>query len=90
MTTNGHTYPYTDEIWRAIADYLTGYFDDERDQLYAAGAAAQVDVEGLSVRSYKCQFCGQDSPADEWRHGGQTCPKCGRDYSWLLAQDSEE
>lgn len=39
---------------------------------------------------YKCQFCGEESPIKEWGKDGQTCPKCGKKYDWMLAQDSEE
>ncbi len=41
------------------------------------------------VLQYKCQFCGQSSPIAQWTNRRQTCPKCGRDYDWRLAQDSE-
>jgi len=39
-------------------------------------------------RIYKCQFCEYEG--DGWLNDGQTCPKCGKNYDWLLAQDSEE
>ena len=29
---------------------------------------------------YKCEFCGVEKPADEWRMGGYQCPHCGRIY----------
>jgi len=44
----------------------------------------------LTELKYRCQFCEQSSPIAEWTNERQTCPKCGEDYSWLLAQDSEE
>ena len=37
---------------------------------------------------YKCQFC--DYEGDGWLEKGQKCPKCGKKYDWLLAQESEE
>ncbi len=37
---------------------------------------------------YKCQFCSYEGSG--WLNKGQTCPKCGKDYDWQLAQDSEE
>ena len=36
----------------------------------------------------KCQFCGYVGKG--WLNEGMTCPKCGKDYDWSLAQDSEE
>ena len=39
---------------------------------------------------YRCQFCGQDSPARQWKKLKDKCPKCGEEYNVLLAQDSEE
>jgi hypothetical protein len=40
------------------------------------------------IIGYICQFCGRESPPKSWKDN--KCPKCGREYSWLLAQDSEE
>ena len=37
---------------------------------------------------YRCQFCGKTSPVKDWKKN--TCPRCGADYDWLAAQDSEE
>lgn len=37
--------------------------------------------------TFKCQFCGYESK--NWRNKGQACPECGKEYSWVLAQDSE-
>lgn len=38
---------------------------------------------------YRCQFCGKRTPARDWLNKKQTCPECGKDYDWVLAQDSE-
>jgi len=51
------------------------------------------EVKPIEVRAtggYRCQFCGETSPVKEWKNQGATCPKCGRDYDWLLAQESED
>jgi len=40
--------------------------------------------------TYRCQFCGKSSIVSEWGNGGDDCPKCGKTYDWMLAQDSEE
>ena len=40
--------------------------------------------------TYRCQFCGETSPASQWGKDEDTCPKCGEKYDALLAQDSEE
>jgi len=37
---------------------------------------------------YRCQFCGYEGKG--WLEGSFVCPKCGRKYDALLAQDSEE
>jgi hypothetical protein len=39
--------------------------------------------------NYRCQFCGQESPAVLWVPMDK-CPKCGRLYDAMLAQDEEE
>jgi anaerobic ribonucleoside-triphosphate reductase len=36
----------------------------------------------------RCQFCGYFG--GEWVNEGMICPACGKNYDWLLAQDSEE
>jgi rRNA maturation endonuclease Nob1 len=40
------------------------------------------------VETYRCQFCEKESPVTKWTK--DRCPKCGRVYDVLLAQDSEE
>lgn len=40
------------------------------------------------MSKYRCQFCGEESPAKEWKN--DVCPECGRKYDCILAQDSEE
>lgn len=37
---------------------------------------------------YRCQFCGKESRKSEWKD--DKCPKCKREYDWMIAQDSEE
>ena len=38
--------------------------------------------------TYRCQFCGQDSAVEEWR--SDECPKCGRKYDAMLAQEEDD
>jgi rRNA maturation endonuclease Nob1 len=37
---------------------------------------------------YTCQFCEKTSPAKEWKKK-DACPKCGRLYDAMLAQETE-
>lgn len=37
---------------------------------------------------YRCQFCEALSPAKDWQ--GDTCPKCGEKYDYLLAQEGDD
>jgi Zn finger protein HypA/HybF involved in hydrogenase expression len=39
---------------------------------------------------YRCQFCGQESQAKEWKARKDKCPKCGREYDAMLAQETED
>lgn len=39
---------------------------------------------------YICQFCGQRSPAREWKKNKDVCPKCGKKYDYVMAMDCEE
>lgn len=41
-----------------------------------------------SRQKIRCQFCGYFGKG--WKKGGDQCPKCGRMYSWLAAQDEED
>lgn len=36
----------------------------------------------------RCQFCGEESPKKEWGKD-DVCPKCGKPYNAILAQDEE-
>lgn len=40
------------------------------------------------ISTYICQFCGKETPAKDWKDN--KCPKCKRQYNYMLAQDSEE
>jgi Zn finger protein HypA/HybF involved in hydrogenase expression len=40
------------------------------------------------IDTYRCQFCGKESPARQWKQ--DKCPRCKRKYDVLMAQDSEE
>lgn len=37
---------------------------------------------------YKCQFCEAESPAADWKDNA--CPKCGRKYDCILAQEGDD
>jgi Zn finger protein HypA/HybF involved in hydrogenase expression len=37
---------------------------------------------------YRCQFCEQESPARDWK--SDKCPKCGRAYDPILAQEGDD
>lgn len=39
-----------------------------------------------SKQRYICQFCGYDGIG--WKDRGDLCPKCGRRYDYVFAQDS--
>lgn len=39
------------------------------------------------MTEYKCQFCGYVGGG--WFKNGMVCPKCGKAYEWILAQDTE-
>jgi Zn finger protein HypA/HybF involved in hydrogenase expression len=39
---------------------------------------------------YKCQFCEEMSPAAEWKKRQDKCPKCGREYDCILAQEGDD
>jgi hypothetical protein len=41
-----------------------------------------------TVAVYRCQFCGEESLAKQWQK--DACPRCGRLYGAMLAQDDEE
>jgi rRNA maturation endonuclease Nob1 len=50
----------------------------------------EVSIGGLTVpETWQCQFCGKEYPELEWVGAGDRCPTCGREYDYLLAQDSE-
>lgn len=39
---------------------------------------------------YRCQSCGETSPAREWKKLGDDCPKCGAAYDPILAQEGDD
>lgn len=43
--------------------------------------------KGKKRTGYRCQFCGEHSPAKEWK--ADICPKCDKPYDAILAQDEE-
>lgn len=38
----------------------------------------------------KCQFCPYKGRIKTWLNKGNTCPACGRDYDYLLAQEMDD
>ena len=42
----------------------------------------------MNKEKWRCQFCGQITISEDWQD--DKCPKCGRKYDTILAQDSEE
>lgn len=40
------------------------------------------------MEKYRCQFCEELSPKDEWF--GDKCPKCGEEYDSTLAQEEDD
>ena len=57
-------------------------------ELHIENPKADFLVDNKKGRILRCQFC--DYVGKGWTNKGMTCPKCKRDYDWLLAQDSEE
>ena len=39
--------------------------------------------------TYRCQFCGEETPCDQWEKD-TICPKCGKEYDAILAQDADD
>ena len=54
--------------------------------LDSALKSVQKDIAKAGV--YRCQFCGYFGKG--WKSGGYSCPRCGKHYDWVAAQDSEE
>ena len=48
----------------------------------------QQKQQEKSQRILRCQFCGYVGKG--WLNKEMTCPNCGKDYDWVLAQDSED
>lgn len=40
--------------------------------------------------AWRCQFCDQFSPMLSWLKQGTLCPKCGREYDPILAQEGDD
>ena len=57
-------------------------------ELHIENPKADFLKEDNKGRILRCQFCGYVGKG--WLNKGMTCPKCSKDYDWLLAQDSEE
>lgn len=59
---------------------------------FEANRALPIDVvveqADESPGDWRCQFCGEESPQRKWKK--DQCPKCGRKYDALLAQDEDD
>jgi ribA/ribD-fused uncharacterized protein len=60
-------------------------------------SAAHEASSPIELSNWKCQFCLEESPSIIWGKAedvrgdmADACPKCGKAYDWMLAQDSEE
>ena len=50
------------------------------------GKPSETQLREKSV--YCCQFCGTDSLIKDWKN--DRCPKCGRQYDAMLAQEMDD
>jgi hypothetical protein len=41
-------------------------------------------------RVYICQFCEKESLVKAWTDNGDNCPKCGKAYDPMLAQEMDD
>jgi rubrerythrin len=39
---------------------------------------------------YRCQYCGGQFPAKQWKENDDQCPDCGRKYNAIQVQDDKE
>jgi rubrerythrin len=46
--------------------------------------------EHLARLRYKCQFCWLSTHVKDWTNNHQTCPICGKNYDYQLAQATGE
>ena len=46
------------------------------------------DHRAALVETYRCQFCEKESPVKQWKY--DKCPKCGRAYDPILAQEGDD
>ena len=62
--------------------------DDPKWHEKAAKREAESPSGVFVPLTWRCQFCEQSSFADSWKN--EICPKCGKKYDAVAAQDSEE
>lgn len=66
-----------------------GQMTRKRDSAARARGVPAGGPTGPPVRGgYRCQFCERDSPARDWKD--DKCPRCGRKYDCIMAQEGEE
>ncbi len=57
--------------------------------LRGEGGAAVTDLRARRQRdTYRCQFCEEESLARDWEDN--KCPRCGRAYDAILAQEGDD
>ena len=67
--------------WRLASEGDKAEYYRRADQILGFIKDAHAD------QAYQCQFCGYFGRG--WKGGGYICPKCGKHYDWITAQDSE-
>jgi hypothetical protein len=45
-------------------------------------------MTGVAKAVYRCQFCEKESSVQEWKN--DKCPKCGKTYDPMLAQEGDD
>ncbi len=79
-------------ITEAQLDYLKRMMHRYRRQLPAAlvKAAEALDWEQCKEigMHYRCQWCAAETLGSRWN--GDKCPKCGRAYDAILAQEGDD
>lgn len=71
----------------AVWDSASGTYVNPPVAPYSATLVPASTARNAAAE-YRCQFCGYFGPG--WSKDGTACPKCGKTYDCLLAQDSEE
>jgi hypothetical protein len=74
--------------WRTVLAW-GGFVDDKLDSGFRIGARPEMTTVNFVLwHLLTLLFCEKETPVKDWKK--DKCPKCGRAYNVLLAQDSEE